>query len=236
MTTKVAGSGKEGGRNAPELSFGRYLGLRREEKGLTKQEVAAELRLTGTTVQWIEEENLDRLPPEVYVKGFLREYARLLDADPEQVVNLYLQCPGRRISEDAAGQVSARRRRLIIAVLAILIAAGIILLVRSVGHEEKRPEAPLLRMMPARNDTEPEPQARELSVNLRAEKDAAIKVMTDGGAPVAYHLKQGEGLVLKAKNKMNLLVPDPDSVRVLLDGKPVAVYARPGQATNIRIP
>jgi len=39
----------------------------------------------------IEEDRFDLLPPQVYVKGFLRSYARSLAVDPDRLARAYLK-------------------------------------------------------------------------------------------------------------------------------------------------
>jgi cytoskeletal protein RodZ len=41
-------------------------------------------------LEWIEEEAFERLPALVYLKGFLRSYARSLGLDSQKVIEEYL--------------------------------------------------------------------------------------------------------------------------------------------------
>jgi cytoskeletal protein RodZ len=70
-------------------SFGRYLQSIRLEKGITLKAVARETRIRPETLHHIEEEDHQRLPDEVYVKGFLRAYAKAIGADGDEAVNRY---------------------------------------------------------------------------------------------------------------------------------------------------
>ncbi|MDL1963559.1 MAG: helix-turn-helix domain-containing protein [Deltaproteobacteria bacterium] len=70
------------------LSFGRYLMSIRLEKRISLEEISNETKIRVENLLLIEKEDLARLP-EVYVKGFLRAYAKALGADEEEAVRRY---------------------------------------------------------------------------------------------------------------------------------------------------
>jgi cytoskeletal protein RodZ len=41
-------------------------------------------------LEWVEEEVFEKLPPLVYLKGFLKSYAQSLGLDPPKVIEDYL--------------------------------------------------------------------------------------------------------------------------------------------------
>jgi len=63
------------------FSFGRYLQMMRLEKKIKLQKVSEETRIAISNLRLIEKEDLEALPDEVFVKGFLRSYARAIGAD-----------------------------------------------------------------------------------------------------------------------------------------------------------
>jgi cytoskeleton protein RodZ len=62
--------------------FGARLKFERERLGLSVADVAGRLRLHPNQVRAIEQEALSELPEAAYVRGFVRSYARVLNADP----------------------------------------------------------------------------------------------------------------------------------------------------------
>ncbi len=62
----------------------------RERMGIDLKTVSEETRISTKILECIEEEALEKLPPLVYVKGFLRAYARFLRLDPQKVIGDYL--------------------------------------------------------------------------------------------------------------------------------------------------
>ena len=71
-----------------EGSFGRALAAAREARAMTQAEVAAQLRLSPRQVKAIEDEDLAVLPEGPFVRGYLRNYARLVDLPAEPLLAL----------------------------------------------------------------------------------------------------------------------------------------------------
>lgn len=70
---------------------GEILRKRREETGQDLRDISKILRIRYDYLKAIEDETFERLPEEVYVKGYIREYAELLHIEPETAVNSYVQ-------------------------------------------------------------------------------------------------------------------------------------------------
>ncbi len=63
----------------------------REKMGIDLKAISSETKINPKILEWIEEEAWDKLPPDVYLKGFLKGYAQLLNLDPKRVVEDYLK-------------------------------------------------------------------------------------------------------------------------------------------------
>ncbi len=76
-----------------ELGEGPYRGIMlkqiRERMGVELKTISMETRIPVKILEGIEEENIQRLPARVYLKGFLRGYARCLGLDSDKVVEDY---------------------------------------------------------------------------------------------------------------------------------------------------
>jgi cytoskeleton protein RodZ len=70
-------------------TLGKYLKMQRESKKISLREVAKNTRVRENILRAIEEDQLDRLPPATYVKGFLLAYAKYLKLDPNEVLLRY---------------------------------------------------------------------------------------------------------------------------------------------------
>lgn len=69
-----------------QADFGIRLKAAREAKNMAVADVAAKLKLTARQVEALEEEDLSHLPSEIFVRGFVRNYARLVGLEPDSLI------------------------------------------------------------------------------------------------------------------------------------------------------
>lgn len=90
---------------------GSLLLAQREALELSLQHVADELNLTMHYVRALESDSYDKLPGDVFVKGYIRSYARLLGLDPEQMLEIYGEFTTHKLArKEEAIKRYARRR------------------------------------------------------------------------------------------------------------------------------
>src|SRR6187401_1327929 len=70
-------------------SVGQYLREQREERGMSVEEVSRATRVPVSSVERIESDRFDELPGEVFVRGFLKSYARALNVPSDDVLARY---------------------------------------------------------------------------------------------------------------------------------------------------
>lgn len=78
----------------PEESIvynGRKLRQTREEMNVDLADISDETKIHTRILENIESENFDALPPEVYVRGFVKGYAAFLSLDPAKVAGDYMK-------------------------------------------------------------------------------------------------------------------------------------------------
>ncbi|MCK4891475.1 MAG: helix-turn-helix domain-containing protein [Candidatus Pacebacteria bacterium] len=68
---------------------GELLKRKREKKGISIKEVSEKLKIKTSYLEDIEENNYNKLPPDVYVKGFIKSYSRLIGSNAQKMVDLY---------------------------------------------------------------------------------------------------------------------------------------------------
>jgi cytoskeleton protein RodZ len=73
------------------LTFGRYLKAKREESGLDQEYISKKTRISLEMLEAIERENHQKLPEAVYVKGFIRAYAKVLGIDEDGLIKNYAE-------------------------------------------------------------------------------------------------------------------------------------------------
>lgn len=107
-------------------SIGRYLKSMREAQGMSVEEICRATRIPITAIEHIEGDHFDDLPAEVFVRGFLRAYARAVQAPADDVLARYTA--GRRVSSvmpmpisTPQGRRAASGRRVGVAIAFVLL-------------------------------------------------------------------------------------------------------------------
>jgi cytoskeleton protein RodZ len=99
--------------DAATVGPGALLRVGRESRRLVPQDIADTLNLTLRVVEDVEAENWGRLPGPAFTRGYLRAYARLLEIDPDEVMQAFDAAVGRRSGDEVpvAGAMHQVRRR-----------------------------------------------------------------------------------------------------------------------------
>lgn len=121
---------------------GQYLRQRREEKQMSIEELSRATRVPASSIERIEADQFDELPGEVFVRGFLKSYARAVGVPPDEVLARYTA--SRRVAwvtplpiPSAAKPARGRRFGVAIAfvLLLILFTLALSIVLRPRGHD-----------------------------------------------------------------------------------------------------
>ncbi|NOY54075.1 MAG: helix-turn-helix domain-containing protein [Deltaproteobacteria bacterium] len=74
---------------ASKPSFGEYLKRERELREISLREIADDTKVSFRYLEALEEDNENRLPAPVFIKGFIRSYARYIGLDPDEALLRY---------------------------------------------------------------------------------------------------------------------------------------------------
>ena len=73
-----------------DISVGKILSDARKKKRLRYKKLSSELKIDQELLIALEKEDFDKIPGgEAYIKGFLRAYAKKLDVNPDEIIELY---------------------------------------------------------------------------------------------------------------------------------------------------
>ncbi|MFO0671469.1 MAG: helix-turn-helix domain-containing protein [Polyangiaceae bacterium] len=78
-----------GAKGKEMTSIGEFLRRQREGKRMSLSEVARVTRIPQNTLESIEGDRFDELPGEVFVRGFLKSYAKAVGVVPDEVLARY---------------------------------------------------------------------------------------------------------------------------------------------------
>lgn len=91
--------------NAETTHFGAVLRAARERRGYSLEEVSSRTKVSPFTLRRMEAAAFDDLPPDVFVRGFIRSYARCVGASPSEALEAYEEALLARHAAAAAATV-----------------------------------------------------------------------------------------------------------------------------------
>lgn len=69
--------------------IGRFLQRQRETRGIPLEAIAKITRISLLNLQLLENDAFHLMPAEVYTRGYLRSYAKVLKLDPEEIIKAF---------------------------------------------------------------------------------------------------------------------------------------------------
>ncbi|MFW6052736.1 MAG: RodZ domain-containing protein [Desulfosalsimonas sp.] len=245
------------------MSFGRYLKTIRENRGVSLEELSAEICVPSSQLEVIEAEDLAGMPADVYTKGILRAYAGAVGVDPEDIIERYkqereAQAKAYRLEKEAFGP---GRRTLARTVLALGV-LGVIVAVTLYGtglvnNTAKYSDAPSAGGQEKQKENEGDfsegradgeviensdsgkwppaaaPDSELQVLSIKAVAETSISISVDGGEVEKYRLAPKDYLELAAYKSFRISISDPASVKIRFNGNPVSIAAGEGRKAEI---
>ena len=242
----------DAGADAEPVSFGSWLRRQRELRQVTLREIADTTKISIRYLEALEEERFDVLPAQVFAKGFLREYARYVGLDPDEVVNTYLtaQSLAQPQEETATWPVQEKRPTLewtsglLLALAAVVVLALVALLAFYAERSgEAPPPVPPAVAVPLPEPPPPEPAvapsapaAAPLVVTMDFAEDCWVEARVDGQRRLSELHVQGESLTLEADEMVVLTLGNARAVRIEVNGREYELEVKGGRiARDVRI-
>jgi len=238
------------------LSFGQYLQALRLEKKISLEKISDETRIGLSLLQLIEKEDHDSLPDEVFVKGFLRSYAKVVGADGDEAVRRYesrrkvLQKLDATDLESGANPTQWWLKMILIwglfATLIFISVFGLAFLEHYLSDRAKHESGSVGAMVPVGNPQSPAestdqgvskaPDSDKHKLYVVVHEDTWMKIIIDNGSSKRYELKAGDDLKLEANSNFNLLIGNAAGVKITLNDKAIAVSGKSGEFVNLDLP
>jgi len=214
-------------------SFGTWLRRQREIREIPLREISEVTKISIRYLEALEQDRFDVLPAPVFAKGFLREYARFVGLDPDEVINSYLTT---QQEAEEAGEEEARSSERTASSSSMLMGAGVVVLLALVagliyyserfrGQESQPPPpiaAPPVQAAPAPVLRLPEEAAptTPLVVTMDFTEDCWVEAVVDGERRLSELHVQGESLRMEAQEQVVLTLGNPSAVRIEANGQP----------------
>ncbi|HEY5257613.1 MAG TPA: RodZ domain-containing protein [Candidatus Baltobacteraceae bacterium] len=223
----------------------------REARGLTLSEVAEQIRIRSVYLGAIEEENWSVIGAPVYIRGFLRTYARFLALDSEQAVAAFNELTAGAIvpvSTDPP-QVPRRSPKGLQALIWVASAIAVALIAFVVYNEVTLQSRPLAAASPTPSPTasgvpsisppnSASPSASSaparsgphtLSISLGAA--SWLRVAVDGNVTIEGTFPAGTQRTFRGNHAL-IRIGNAGGVRVLVDGKSIGPLGKSGDVVE----
>ena len=242
-------------------TIGERLEEARKRKGISIREAAETTKIRSDYLQKFEANSFDIDLPPLYIRGFLRSYARYLDLDPDRFVNDYNALlasegkPVRRESREVYGRVdfgdaarapdsaeatasgrSAKDQALIkkftlIGGAAFVALVLIILLVRVLFSSSPAKTAQTAPPPAATTTVQAEPAQ---TLTLTATDPTRVKIVQDLDGVILFNagLGRGESKSIKKQGTLLITVEDRTKVRMEVNGRLVEIPVFPSNQGN----
>lgn len=243
-------------------SFGASLRRERELRGVSLQEIAASTKISVRMLKAIEDDRFDLLPQGLFVRGFVREYARSLGLDEQKTLtDLAFQTAQTPIPEATWGEPKQETPgRFLGYLLNGGIAAGIlglvVVLIVSPGFARKGQVVSVIPPVDARapageGQGTPVPSneavggrgtlvsaisvlPQPLQLTLTATEDCWIGLDVGGDRVENRVLRKGESFTINAKQNASLAVGNAGGLLIAIDsGPPIPLGNRGEVRRNI---
>ncbi len=235
----------------PELagmSFGPYLKDLRRQKNISVESVAAEIKISPAQVAWIEAEDHERLPADVYVKGILKSYARFIGVDETDIIDRYMICRGCCGAAVRGLPVKESTERnfkpqawLFFQILTILMVISVLYMIHqaslrpsSTMAENRVRDVQAVHAGKAGPPTAKRQAVSRLEVNAR--EKTRLRVRVDAGEPTEWMLFPMDHIELAVSRRVRLEMDNANGLRIRWNGEMIAVPGKSGEAAILELP
>ncbi|MGD2114122.1 MAG: helix-turn-helix domain-containing protein [Acidobacteriota bacterium] len=199
MTEKQRGNTKQPpwhrDTDGESVPFGPWLRRQREMREITLREISDASKISLRYLQALEDERFDLLPAMVFAKGFLRQYARYVGLDQDEVVNRFLvaqqgdepdeedEQEGERDAAHRAGALEGTWKYVVLIIALAIVLLGLVFLIPHVfdGGDGAETSEPPPGVAPPQTGgsaaaSAPEPARNEPSGAVRTSPDLPPEV------------------------------------------------------------
>jgi len=242
--------------------IGETLKTKREALGLDLKQIAASLRIRYDYLQALEEDSFEKLPAEVYIKGYVREYALLLGIDPEPLIASYANyAKQQRVEPGEIQSEPSPPRKSRLSPLILFLGVGALILCAIYAGFFMKKATPVreheIVQFPPLVPPQPTPEPAEVSGQPPGQKEASIApdvnpkqyvlrvVATDvtwmrvelgGGKTEEVLLQPGDSREWTSPDGFGLKIGNAGGVRLTVNGKNMGIPGKKGEVLRLHIP
>jgi len=218
-------------------TLGQYLRSAREARGIDLREAAQQTRIGFNYLKALEEEDFSRLPGEVFVKGFLKNYGKFLRLDEVEVMKRFEElravksAPVATVNKEPAVAGGKKKTPQLTSIEPFLWGGGIVIALilfvfTALPERHKRETQKAVTPMSTGQTATaslPFPQTDKLYLEVVALEDTWLLVRTDNSPQKKALLKKGESLIWSAEDRFLLSYSGAKALKLMLNGQDLTV-------------
>lgn len=227
-------------------TLGAYLKSARESRGLDLRDAAQQTRISFQYLKALEEENFSKLPGEVFVKGFLKNYVKFLKLDEAEVLKRYAEIRSHSASSSAHPHPAAPPQPVKKPVEApaiepaphttswepfiwgtVIIAAIAVFVFSSPPRKSSETPpvstSPLTALTSTQTGTQQAVKPEKLYLEIIGLDSVWVLVRIDSSPQKKAVLKKGESVIWSADERFLISYGNINAIKLLLNGKELIV-------------
>lgn len=233
-------------------TIGSILKNERDKKGLTIRDVSEMMNVRRPIIEALEDARWDRLPHEIYIKGYIKEYAGILKA--QDIILPYLKKETQKTESNTLKNIDnskksirfTKRRKDLLSKTAILyslivffIIGGFFLFTNSQQNADKLKLEKAVQLSNSNmENTEKQPTpvlTNNKKLLISCHERTWVSIIMDGNEKKEVMLNPGEVIILNAKERFDILVGNAGGIKFILNGKDVDFSGMSGQVKRITL-
>ena len=231
--------------------IGELLKEKREEISLTYEDITKVLCLRKSIIEAIETGNKDILPHEVYLRGYIKEYATLLNIYDEVAPYLIEKPPPEETIEDKKAEekhhyssITFSKKILIYPSIACILVITFFIFDnffhdKSSFQSIQNTSTSVTTQMEPTNIEQKEATPAQLSslkrLMITCHERTWVSVVIDDSEKKEFMLNPHEMIFLNAKENFDLLIGNAGGVRLFLNGKDTEFSGKNGEVKRIKL-
>lgn len=240
---------------------GNNIRKKREEMGYEIKEISNILKIRPEFLKAIEDEEFEKLPVEVYAKGYIKEYAKFLKVPFEPVLNAYVQKTTPPKLEETEVKETKKDKRpktgyfVAAVIFAIIILAYVLMSSTPSEPPVVKPEIPVQETQVPQSPPIPEPEPEQQLVEkpqppekpkpapiqkhiieIFARETTWLIINIDNSNTKDMILQPGESIKFEAKRGFMLKIGNAGGVKISYNNKDLGSLGEKGQVVDLNLP
>ena len=224
--------------------FGAYLKSERELRGVTLEELHSKTKIPVRYLKALEKNQFDKLPEEVFIKGYIRSFAKIIGAKEDELLSTYIDITKTASSTDTNNQTTSNQKHftfepkfIFVLIITILFLSGSVwginILIRTFYKDaaESVPTISEIKQNETKDAAESVPAIPEIKQNKtkeKLEKDFTIRNQKINEASSSLTTTEASPENLKIDSEISI-----NNSSINLSKKTVAGLKSESEATNV---